>query len=90
MQLYERLLLRGRRHPRQRINVLCHGSIDFFHHCQRLLLGLRTKVFFHVHLTQRFTQIVVDTFRAAFPSGLQLLLAAKSLSIKREVFIQEH
>ena len=67
----------------------CHGRLDFLHHLQRLLLGLRAEIFLHVDLAQRLSQIVIDILRAALPSRLQFLLSAQSLSIESEILIHE-
>ena len=89
MQLGQRLWLGRRRHPGQTFYVLVHRRLDFFHHLQRFLLGLGTKIFLHIGLAKRFAQIAIDRFRAAFPARLQFLLSTQDLSVECEIFIQK-
>ncbi len=75
-QLGQRLLFGFGTHPVESADALAHGVLNAFHHVECALLERRRKHFGHIHLTERFAEVVIDVLHAALPAGLLFFCTA--------------
>ena len=88
-KLFQRFLFCVRSHPTQFWNVALQRVNQVQYHFARVRFCLRWKIFFHVNLAQRLSNIPVYTLDAALPSRLNLLRTGKFLAIKIEILLHE-
>ena len=89
VQLFERLLLGGGAHPRQRVDVLRHGLLDLRGHVGGFLFQFGAEGASHEFLAERFAELLVHQADATLPSRTKLWNAAQCLAEEVEILVHK-